>query len=208
MKIWLRQNFEPVEWLVGAVISLMAGLAWILSRDIGRSALTPLDLFPLLGLVAFGLMWSHYTLGSLRRWVGYERPKKTLYWTISTGLVLLLIVAHPLLLNYSLIAAGLGLPPANYFAAYGSLEGWFAVLGMICLVVFLLFELRRWYSDRSWWRWVEYGQIVAMGAIFVHATILGREVSGGWYAGLWWVLGATLVVAWVYNWKYDHRHKV
>lgn len=205
MKRWIRENFSAVEWLVGVGISLFAILAWLTSGTIGDE-ITALDIFPILGLVAFGLMWSHYTLGTLRRWSGYERTGRDMYWIVSAGLVLALIILHPVLLNISLAQAGMGLPPDSWFAAYGQNDGWFIIPGVLALVVFLLFELHRWFKDRKWWKWVEYAQILAMVAIFVHATRLGYETSYTWYAALWWGMALTLVFAWVYNWKYDKAH--
>lgn len=207
MKRWVWENFSTVEWFVGIGVTLLAVLAWGMNREVGDGDMSLLQIFPIFGLVAFGLMWSHYILGTLRRLVGRENKKKDAYWVVSAGLVLALIILHPILLNAALIEAGYGLPLTSYFTAYGQYDGWYVVLGTVTLVLLLLFELHRWFKDRSWWKWVERIQIVAMIAIFIHATRLGGEIAHSWYAGLWWAMGLTLVGAWVYNWKYDNEHQ-
>lgn len=44
-----------------------------------------------------------------------------------------------------------------------------------------------------------------MAAIFVHALMLGRELTLDWYRMVWWLLGIALVVAVAYNWYYDKK---
>lgn len=205
MKDWIQRNFTFVEWGVGLGVSLLSILAWAIATN-SKYNLSTLDIFPVLGLVAFGLMWSHYMLGAIRRWSAYERKKNDSYWVISAGLVLCLIILHPVLLNAALIEGGLGLPIGSYFAAYGPTDGWFVVLGTSALIVFLLFELRRWFGKKQWWKWIEYAQIIAMVAIFIHGTKLGTNTTSGWYEIVWWGLALTLIFAWVYNWKYDKAH--
>lgn len=206
MKIWVRQNFTAIEWLIGLSVSLLAVLAWLTGHNIGVK-LTLADVFPVLGLVAFSLMWSHYTLGAVRRWSGRERQENDIYWAISSALVLCLIILHPLLLNATLIEAGFGLPLGSYFIAYGQTDGWFVVLGTCALIIFLLFELRHWYRKKSWWKWIDRAQVVAVVAIFIHGTQLGAETVSKWYGVMWWGMALTLLFAWVYNWKYDKAHE-
>jgi len=205
MKQWVRNNFSVVEWVIGGGATIPAVLVWVLTTG-GTGALSLLKVFPVFGLVAFGLMWSHYIAGMLRRWSGYERHGKDIYWKVSAGLVLALIILHPVLLNVSLVQAGLGLPAASYFTAYGEIDGWFLILGTVSLLIFLSFELHRWFKNRKWWKWIEYAQVVAMVAIFVHGTRLGNETVVGWYSVIWWGMALTLLFAWVYNWRYDKAH--
>ncbi|HEY1085204.1 MAG TPA: hypothetical protein VGE34_00575 [Candidatus Saccharimonadales bacterium] len=206
MKLWLKQNFLLVEWLLGAFVCTLALVVWIDERSIGKEALGVYDLFPVFGLLAFGLMWSHYTFGSLRRMLGRKKVAHDSYWVVSSGIVLALIVLHPLLLNYGLIRDGLGLPPASYASAYGG-DAVYLLLGTTALFIFLSYELHRWFKDRNWWRYIEWAQILAMVLIFIHGTNLGRETAEGWYRVFWWLLGLTLLLSWVYNWRYDkHIH--
>lgn len=199
-----RQTFQSIEWLLGTVVTVVALTAWGTARHIGASTLTIYDVFPVFGLVAFSLMWTHYISGSIRRLMNLEKAKSDLYWSVSSGLVLAAIILHPLLLETGLIRDGLGLPPANYFTAYQSL-GWFLVLGCTALLIFLSFETKRWWGEKSWWKWVEFAQIPALIAIFIHSSVLGRELSVPWFRTIWWLYGLTLVGAWIYNYYYDKQ---
>lgn len=199
------KSFQTIEWTVGACVSLIMIVAWTIGRDALASSLSIYDIFPLFGLLAFGLMWSHYILGSIRRLLGLDEKKRSIYWSVSTGLVLFLLIAHPLLLNTALINDGLGLPPASYEAAYGS-KAIILLLGSAALVVFLAFELHRWYREKSWWKYVDGAQVFAMAAIFLHALVLGRELTMLWFAIIWWGLGVSLVASIVYNRLYDKEN--
>ncbi len=198
------KKFQTIEWAVGAGVSLIIITAWAFGREILDGGLTAYDIFPLFGLLAFGLMWSHYILGSIRRTMGLKQQDSSLYWKISTGLVLFSLIAHPLLLNTALINDGLGLPPASYEAAYGS-KAIILILGSAALVVFLAFELHRWFRNKPWWKYIDGAQIFAMAAIFLHALVLGRELTMFWFTTIWWAMGMSLVASIVYNRLYDRE---
>lgn len=187
-----------IEWASVAFVVIAAVIAWWQSRfSSGATNVSVYDVFPLLGLLAFGLMWTHFVTGASRRLLRLK-SRRSVYWKISSGLVLALIIAHPLLLNIGLVRDGFGLPPGSYNAAYGMLAPWL-IVGTISLFVFLSFELHRWYRERSWWKYIEWAQLVAMIAIFFHALTLGRELSLIWYTVIWWGLGLTFVASVVYT---------
>lgn len=198
--------FRTIQWVIAIAVVASMVIAWMQSRNILVRGVDELTLFPLLGLVAFAFMWSHYVFGAIRRMMGLGKGATGVYWTISSALVLALIILHPVLLNYSLISEGLGFPPGSYQAVYGN-EAPFLMLGMVCLLIFLTFELKRWFRDKTWWKYVEYAQTGAMIGIFVHALMLGQELSLRWFLILWWLYGLLLVWAWVYNYAYDKTQK-
>ncbi len=198
------KRFQLLEWARGLFVVLTAVIVWLQVR--GVESLSIYDIFPLFGLLAFGLMWTHYVNGAFRRMWGVAKAKNDTYWAVSSGLVLALIILHPLLLNYGLVRDGLGLPPASYAAAYPGNES-FVLLGTVALLVFLAYELRRWYKHASWWKYINYAQLAAMVAIFIHALMLGRELSVGWYLALWWLYGISFVIAVVYSHWYDNKNK-
>lgn len=200
-----ERTYHVIEWGTGIGIVAAMMLGWVLGRG-GELSFDTFAVFPLLGLIAFGLMWSHYSLGSVRRLMGAKKSKGDIYWSASSGLVLALIILHPALLNYGLIRDGLGLPPASYEQAYGALAP-YLTLGMICLIIFLSYELHRWFSATKWWKYIEFAQIAAMIGIFVHALSLGQTLSQPWFMALWWLMGLTLVAAWMYNYYSDHKLK-
>jgi hypothetical protein len=79
------------------------------------------------------------------------------------------------------------------------------LLGSLGLTIFLAFELKRWFGEKIWWRYVEWAQIVGMAAIFYHALQLGHELRLGWFMAVWWFYGLTLVGAIIYSAIYKKR---
>jgi hypothetical protein len=198
---------KKCSWTLGGVVSLLAVIVWASQRLRSGVSLSVYDYFPLLGLIAFSLMWTHYVLGSLRRCWGLEKTANKTYMSASSIVVLGLILLHPGLLNFQSQRDGFGLPPTNYLMLYPEEVLWVITLGLISLIIFLLFELKRWLGKRPWWRLIEYLQVMAMGAIFYHGLTLGRELSVGWYRVVWWLYGISLVAAILYNEWYDRQRK-
>lgn len=193
------------SWLLGLLVLLLAVVVWAGERLDGGS-LTTYDTFPLLGLGAFSLMWTHYVLGSLRRSLGVPALENKQYSTITSLVVLVLILLHPGLLVFQLYRDGFGLPPQSYLEVYGAMK--FAIgLGSMALIIFLLFELKRKFQKKSWWKFVEYAQIIAMAMIFYHGLSLGRELSIGWYRLVWYLYGISLFSAILYNTRHDRLVK-
>lgn len=194
---------QTCSWLLGAIVLLLAGAVWA-SERLNGSTFTAYDLFPLLGLSAFSLMWTHYVLGALRRHLGVPATVNKTYFAISSVVVLLLIILHPGILIAQLYKDGFGLPPHSYLSVYSGME--FALaLGTTSLIIFLLFEFKKRWGAKAWWRYVEYAQIAAMGFIFYHGLTLGRELSVDWYRTVWYLYGVTLVAAVLYNYWYDRK---
>ncbi len=191
--------------LLTTLILGLSILAWAqgLRGDLGKY-----DLFPLLGLLAFGLMWMHYVSGSLKRYLGLQGDEVLLkrYFHITSICVLALILLHPAILYIGLFQDGFGLPPGSSWQAYGTAAARTGlILGSVSLIAFLLFELGRWFRDRAWWKYIEYASIGAMLMIFVHAMLLGGELLPGWFRFFWIFIGWVLVMSIIYNYWYDHK---
>jgi len=197
-----QRCLERIEWGVAALVVLLAVVVWIEFRIHPGVNLTLFDIFPLFGLLAFSLMWTHFIAGALRRKWEVPRSESDVYMTVSMGIVLALIVLHPGLLWYELWREGFGLPPASYLHVYSS-QVLAVLLGSVSLFIFLAFELQRWYKERKWWKYVEYAQVAAMVAIFFHALALGGELSVAWYRVVWYVYALALVGATGYTYWYD-----
>lgn len=206
MKQFLATYHKHLEWGLGGLVVVTAILAWVGEREVGEETLTIYDIFPPLGLIAFGLMWTHFVMGALRRWGGIKPSTVSAYKTVSFGLVLGLIILHPTLLWLGLFRDGYGLPPLSHLMAYES-QALFVSLGVIGLMIFLAYELRQWFGKKKWWKWVEWAQILGMGAIFIHAIELGAELREDWYMALWWFYGITLVAAIIYSEVYKWRKR-
>lgn len=189
-------RLELVEWLLGGFTILTALAVWWYVRQPHVNELGVYGLFPLFGLVAFGLMWVHFVAGALRRYCGVRRPR-SIFRTSSMYVVLVCIIMHPTLLWLGLWRDDFGLPPMSQYLAYGGTAGLNTALfvGMLALNVFLVYELKRWFDARRWWRYIEWLQLPAMLMIFFHGLTLGGELAVGWYLALWWLYGLTLLLA-------------
>jgi hypothetical protein len=84
---------------------------------------------------------------------------------------------------------------------------WIAALGTVSLGVFLAYELRPWFQDRSWWPWVTRAGNVAMLAIVYHGLRLGSQTQTGWYHYVWLFYAVTLVASLSYNYYIDRQAK-
>jgi hypothetical protein len=196
MREFIRTNIRAIEWVLGALVILLPTVAW-LSR-VQLSDLTLYDIFPPLGLAAFGLMWVHFVMGAIRRYSGVATDGRDVFKTVSMGLVLALILLHPGLFWLALYLDGFGLPPQSYMEVYATQLG-FLALGTLGLVIFLAYELKRFFGGRRWWKYIEWLQAVGMAAIFVHAIGLGNELTIDWVLLVWIFYGMTLALAVVYS---------
>lgn len=183
-----------IAWSLSAVVAIVAFVAWGHSLAWNFSALSPYLVFPLLGLLAFSLMWSHYMIGFAKRTVWKDQTLQS-YFRYTGYAVLVAIVLHPSILIYQRFRDGYGLPPRSYETYVAPGMAWITLLGTASLLTFLAFELHRFYENRSWWPYVVSAGDVAMLAIFYHGLRLGSQLHGGWFRMVWLFYGVTLVIA-------------
>ncbi len=201
------KQLQIISWGLVVVVVAMAVAVWWSERMNGGK-LTVYSFFPLLGIAAFSIMWTHYISGSVRRKLGIEAKENKMYLTYSSLVVLALILLHPGLLIYQLNRDGFGLPPKSYLTVYAEPAMKLAIgFGTISLLIFLAFEFKKKFEKKSWWKFVEYAQLVAMGLIFYHGLTLGRELSVPWYRAVWFFYGISFVAAVIYNYWYDSSIK-
>jgi hypothetical protein len=182
-------------WLLALLVVVLAFIAWGQSFAWQFDAWSSYLLFPLFGLLAFSLMWTHYIAGAVRRLARVDKSAIQSELTVTGYAVLVLILLHPGLLIWQLWRDGKGLPPESYLHYVSpSLKG-VALLGSISLLVFLAYELRPWFHDRKWWPWIPRAGNIAMLAIFIHGLRLGSQTQAGWYHFVWLFYGVTLVAA-------------
>lgn len=161
--------------------------------------LTAYQLFPLIGLMAFSVMWSHYIASLARQLIGLPRSVLDTYFNWTSYFVLAAICLHPGLLIYSLYRDGHGLPPGSYEHYVAPGLGWITVLGSACLLMFLAYEFRRRYATHPWWRFMNYAVDLAMLGILYHSLRLGNQLQQGWLRTVWYVYGVTLVACLIYK---------
>jgi hypothetical protein len=191
-------------WGLGALVLALGLVVWAHER-LGHGDFTTYKLFPILGLSAFSLMWTHYIIGAVRRALNEDKSAVKSYGAVTGAVVLALIILHPGLLWYQLWRDGLGLPPKSYLNAYPAFQHLALLAGSTSLLIFLSFEFKKFLQKKAVWKYIEYLQIVAMFAIFYHGLTLGDELEVGWYRAVWFFYGISLAGALVYNHWYDAK---
>jgi hypothetical protein len=199
---------QLAAWSLGLAVVTVSVIAWGGNFAWQFSPISIYVIFPVLGLIAYGLMWSHYLIGTLCDILHLDKTSLSGYFHLTGWAVLILICLHPGLLIYQRFRDGFGLPPGSYESYVAPDLGWITLLGTASLLVFLAYELWRLYGERSWWHYVQEAGDLAMLAIFYHGLRLGTQINHGWFQVVWWVYGVTLVVILVrsYTLKYL-RHK-
>ncbi len=149
--------------------------------------------FPLLGLLAFSLMWTHYVAAAVNRQYDNAFDLKTYYkWT--GWAVVVLIIFHPLLLNYALFRDGLGLPPGSDLLYLGKKMLTALLLGVSALAIFLAYESKPLLEKSKFWPVMIGLNDLAMIFIFFHARLLGGSLHLQWFHTVWNFYGVVLVV--------------
>jgi hypothetical protein len=200
-------NWLP--WFLTMLVAFLAIYVWGHSFGWAASAINAYQFFPVLGLMAFSIMWSHYITGALKPLFIPSANLKD-YYRLTGYAVLVLIVLHPGILIYQRFRDGYGLPPHSYQSYVAPSVAWVTLLGSVSLLIFLSFELHRFFKDRSWWKYVTGAGDAAMIAIFYHGLRLGSQLQGGWYRYVWLFYGVTLIAAIIYKYIviYDSGHKL
>lgn len=185
-------------WGLSVTVTLIAFIAWGDMYSWKLSNLTLYQIFPLLGLLAFSLMWAHYIASVVRQHFGVDKAVLRSYFEITSSVVLAAILLHPSLLALQLWIDGKGLPPFSEINYVVSSARWAIFFGFTALTVFLSYEFRRWYGTKPWWKFVEYASDAAMILIFFHALKLGGTLMTGWFRTVWYFYGVTLLGALIY----------
>lgn len=200
-----NKKLQLVAWLSTGLLVAITIAHWASFR-LADGVLGRYELFPILGLTAFTLMWFHYTLHPVKRWLKADDDALKTYFTVTSWIVLAFILLHPGIFVFTLWLDGLGLPPTSYLTLYPVPLDRIALLcGTLGLLAFLAFEFHRKYKEKSWWKYVEYANIAAMFAIFFHALTLGGEVASGWFRVLWFTYGIILALVIAYNYYHKYR---
>ena len=212
MKQFLSQNarvagpvWQKLATGLSAFVSLLAFVAWGGSNGWHLAELSAYGWFPLFGLLAFSLLWAQYVTLAVILWQNVPADALRTYFRTSGYVILIALVTHPSLLVWQLWRDGFGLPPESYlrhFVAPGM--EWAALLGSFSLLIFLAYELHRWYGQRSWWRFVFYASDLGMLAIVWHGLALGGELQHGWYRIAWICYTGVFIAALVYL-RFGHR---
>jgi hypothetical protein len=180
-------------WTLGLAVSVTAIIAWGTNYHWKFLPFDAYRTFPVLGLLAFSLMWTHYIIGALRDMQAVDPELMRSYFRYTGYAVLVLVCLHPGLLIYQLFRDGAGLPPGSYEHYVAQGMGWITLVGTASLLVFLSFELHRFFGKQPWWHWVVDASDAAMLAIVYHSLRLGSDLHRQvWFRYVWWFYAVTL----------------
>lgn len=193
-----ERNLQLFAWGLSAVAAIIAVVAWGQSVRWQVSDIDSYRLFPLFGLVAFSLMWTHYIASVARQHFNIDKKALHRYFETTSLVVLAAILAHPGLLAWQLWRDGLGLPPASELNFVSTNMRLYIIFAFTALLIFLAYEFRRWYQDRAWWQYIEKATDVAMVLVFLHSLHLGSQLQSGWLVPIWYFYGVTLGLSLVY----------
>lgn len=197
------QQLQLIAWSASIAAVLLAIFAWGQSNDWELAGMSTYQLFPLFGLLAFSLMWSHYVAAALRLHFNLDKAVLKSYFEATSLAVLAAILLHPGLLAWQLWRDGLGLPPGSELNYAGPRMKFTVLLGMIALVLFLAYEFRRAFGQKPWWKFVQYASDGAILLIVIHSLRLGSQLQTGWYKTVWLFYAVSLVlsIAYIYYQK-------
>lgn len=170
-----------------------------------------LELFPLLGLIAFSTMWWHFLTGFIRR----LRPdvdkfrglhQASAYWVFASFML------HPLLLVIWGIQEEIGTPWEIYEDYAGPKNMVFIVIGLLALGGFLLFDLARVLSGSKLLK-RHRGLIMLISdisfvLILIHSLNLGGDLREGWFRVYWLLLGISGIGFIIYRYYFNSKQKV
>ncbi len=190
---------QIIAWSISLAVCAVAIVVWGMNYEWQLLPINNYVLFPLLGLLAFSVMWSHYIAGAIRELAGLDKTTLRRYFETTSMAVLVLICLHPGLLIYQRFRDGYGLPPQSYESYVRPGLGWITLLGTASLLVFLAFEFRRIYGERSWWHFVTEAGDFAMLAILYHGFRLGGQLQTGWFRYVWLFYTVSLMAVLIRN---------
>jgi hypothetical protein len=190
-----QQAFTLFTWTIFTAALLVPTAVWANNIGWSLSSVSLYSFFPLLGLIAWMMMWTHYASGAFRITnAGLKKPNH--YSKVSNYIVLAAIVLHPGLLALAAFQASGALPPFSLYD-YRSDLMLAVLLGTVGWFIFISYEYFSRAKNKPWVKKlgpaISISQSLAMILIFIHGLQLGADLGGGWFRGLWIVYGALLL---------------
>lgn len=190
-------NTYLVRGALCAIVLAVVGYplsVWYSSASLSADASLALALYPAFGLLAFSFMYLHIIgrpfATKLERHLSFAKFER-----LSSYLVFVSIILHPLLRTIYLLSAGLPLvPPPAYVLPI--------TLGFLGFLMLITYDLGKAFIKSEFvtrhWSKIDLVSTLGFYVIFVHALMLGSDLHGGVLRIVWIGYGATAAVASAY----------
>lgn len=170
-------------------------IVWYRNTGLELGSLTAINVFPVLGLTAFSLMWLHIVGGvfgnTLERYVNFRKFVST-----TSLIVLVLLVFHPLLFLVNLTKRQI----INLLTVGRSIYIWFAITAWI---VFIGYDIAKLFKDHKFltkhWEIIKLISTLPFFLVFFHSLKLGSDLQKGTLRYLWIFYGITATFATLYT---------
>lgn len=191
-----QHTYNFIVWAMLIITITLGIIAWGQTVQWQIASLTPYQWFPLFGILAWLIMWTHYGSGYFR--VKNPSLKKPKYYAGLTGwMVLAFILLHPGILAFQQYRNDQGIPPESFINYVGEGLEIAVMAGSISLIIFLSFEVYDRMRTNTWVKKhalaLSVIQSLAMTLIFVHGLRLGTSLGDGWFRIVWIAYGALLI---------------
>jgi hypothetical protein len=201
-----KTKLTAVAIVLTALACALAVIVWGQSNSWQLSHLSLYQVFPVLGLLAFSIMWSQYILEAIKN-IRPTLPDIKTFFTRTSWAVLVLILLHPGLLIFQRFRDGYGLPPSSYTSYVAPMQKWVVLLGSMSLMIFIAFEFKKFFEKHHLWGAVQILNDIAIVAIFYHGLRLGTQLQQGWFQYVWYFYGITLLAALGYKYYLKAKHQ-
>lgn len=153
-----------------------------------------LNLFPFFGLAAFGMLWLHSISGIFEPWLR-EHINFDKFVHITSTLILISIIAHPLLL-----LVGLNFSFSNIFLYYGAQFIWLALMAWLLLITYDIGKALKKYDFfvKNWNKILIISNIGFLMTFF-HSLKLGSDLQSGTLRFIWIFYGVTAILSIIYT---------
>lgn len=189
---------NTIRWGSFALATIIPTIAWWAYYQKTLLSVTVYQIFPLFGIIAFCIMATHFYFHVFTA-LGKKWPENNAYTLVSGYAVLCLILMHPIFLYGALIVDGYGIPPFSAYEYYDTSYMPFILLGTAGLTLFLLYEIYKLTSKKSFWQryrlYLIVTQYIAMALIYVHALKIGLITDTGWFAIIWNITSLLVLIS-------------
>ncbi len=185
----MKLRWPHLIWIGQFLVLLPPSIVWYQQWQGQFDNLNLLGFFPLLGMLAFSIMWYHFFVATIKRLKPNLMNFKK-YYRMTGNVVLALILLHPGLLLIAEYQGGF--TTLDYVGPKKHLYYYFA---LIAWSIFILYEivdrLREKPLVKKHWDLISNLNRLGFILIYFHGLNLGQHLQNGFLRNLWLFYGAT-----------------